>query len=69
MFTSGSLSSADSKSSFLFYSHLANVAIHSLQVKGSPPEVAHARLQFFNNIQVVLASGMKLLGITPVNKM
>ncbi|XP_066461295.1 probable arginine--tRNA ligase, mitochondrial isoform X2 [Eleutherodactylus coqui] len=49
--------------------HLANVAIHSLQVKGSPPEVAHARLQFFNNIQVVLASGMKLLGITPVNKM
>ncbi|KAG8582185.1 hypothetical protein GDO81_007948 [Engystomops pustulosus] len=49
--------------------HLANVAHHSLQVKGSTPEVAHARLHFFNTIRVVLASGMQLLGITPVDKM
>ncbi|XP_056422054.1 probable arginine--tRNA ligase, mitochondrial [Hyla sarda] len=49
--------------------HLANVAHHSLHVKGSTQEVAHARLHFFNTIRVVLASGMKLLGITPVDKM
>ncbi|KAM3930609.1 putative arginine--tRNA ligase, mitochondrial [Leptodactylus fuscus] len=49
--------------------HLANVSHHSLEVKGSPPEVAHARLYFFNAIRVVLASGMKLLGIKPVDKM
>ncbi|XP_075718248.1 putative arginine--tRNA ligase, mitochondrial isoform X2 [Rhinoderma darwinii] len=50
-------------------SHLANVAHQSLHVKGSTPEVAHARLHFFNSIRVVLASGMKLLGISPVDKM
>ncbi|XP_040284683.1 probable arginine--tRNA ligase, mitochondrial [Bufo bufo] len=49
--------------------HLANVAHHSLSVKGSSQEVAHARLHFFNTICVVLASGMKLLGITPIDKM
>lgn len=49
--------------------HLANVAHHSLRVKGSIQEVAHARFNFFNAISVVLASGMKLLGITPVDKM
>lgn len=49
--------------------HLANVAHHSLRVKGSTQEVAHARFHFFNAVSVVLASGMKLLGITPVDKM
>ncbi|KAM5165388.1 putative arginine--tRNA ligase, mitochondrial [Mantella aurantiaca] len=50
-------------------SHLVNVAHHSLHVKGSSPDVAHALLFFFNSVRVVLASGMKLLGITPVEKM
>ncbi|XP_018409866.1 PREDICTED: LOW QUALITY PROTEIN: probable arginine--tRNA ligase, mitochondrial [Nanorana parkeri] len=49
--------------------HLVNVAHHSLHVKGSSPDVAHARLLFFNSVRVVLASGMRLLGITPVDKM
>ncbi|XP_068087231.1 probable arginine--tRNA ligase, mitochondrial [Hyperolius riggenbachi] len=49
--------------------HLANVAHHTLRVKESSPEVAHARLLFFYSIQVVLANGMKVLGITPVDKM
>ncbi|XP_073483014.1 probable arginine--tRNA ligase, mitochondrial isoform X1 [Aquarana catesbeiana] len=49
--------------------HLANVAHHSLHVKGSSPDVAHARLLFFNSIRVVLANGMRLLGITPLDKM
>ncbi|XP_073445705.1 probable arginine--tRNA ligase, mitochondrial [Dendrobates tinctorius] len=49
--------------------HLANVAHNSLHVKGSNQEVAHARLHLFSTIRVVLSSGMKLLGITPVDKM
>ncbi|XP_040206016.1 probable arginine--tRNA ligase, mitochondrial isoform X2 [Rana temporaria] len=49
--------------------HLANVAHRSLHVKGSSPDVAHARLLFFNSIRVVLANGMRLLGITPLDKM
>ncbi|KAM4042175.1 putative arginine--tRNA ligase, mitochondrial isoform 1-T1 [Anomaloglossus baeobatrachus] len=49
--------------------HLANVAHNALHVKGSSQEVAHARLYLFNTIRVVLSSGMKLLGITPVDKM
>ncbi|KAM9315999.1 putative arginine--tRNA ligase, mitochondrial [Gastrophryne carolinensis] len=49
--------------------HLVNVAHHSLPVKGSSSEVAHARLHFFNSVRAVLASGMRLLGISPVNKM
>ncbi|KAM4695512.1 putative arginine--tRNA ligase, mitochondrial isoform 2-T2 [Discoglossus pictus] len=49
--------------------HLASVAHRTLHVKGSTPEVAHARLCFFNNVRMVLSSGMKLLGITPVANM
>ncbi|XP_077343403.1 putative arginine--tRNA ligase, mitochondrial isoform X1 [Lithobates pipiens] len=49
--------------------HLANLAHHSLRVKESSPDVAHARLLFFNSIRVVLANGMRLLGITPLDKM
>ncbi|MEE6476270.1 hypothetical protein FKM82_011030 [Ascaphus truei] len=49
--------------------HLAAVAHRTLHVKGSPPHVAQARLLLFNCVRVVLASGMKLLGITPVIKM
>ncbi|CAH2249405.1 probable arginine--tRNA ligase, mitochondrial isoform X1 [Pelobates cultripes] len=49
--------------------HLANVAHRALPVKGSTSEVAQARLLFFNNVQMVLANTMKLLGITPVTNM
>ncbi|KAG8444783.1 hypothetical protein GDO86_009814 [Hymenochirus boettgeri] len=49
--------------------HLANVAHRTMHVKGSSPEVARARLLFFNNIQMILGNGMRLLGITPVNNM
>ncbi|XP_063773004.1 probable arginine--tRNA ligase, mitochondrial [Pseudophryne corroboree] len=49
--------------------HLANVAHHSLHVIGNTAEVTHARLHFFNSIRIVLANGMRLLGITPVDKM
>ncbi|KAJ7341720.1 hypothetical protein JRQ81_006547 [Phrynocephalus forsythii] len=50
-------------------SHLAAAAHKRLLVKGSPPELAEARLCLFQAVRSVLASGMKLLGIMPVNKM
>ncbi|XP_043925073.1 probable arginine--tRNA ligase, mitochondrial [Protopterus annectens] len=49
--------------------HLLAVAHKSLTVKGSTPEVAQTRLYLFRAGQLVLANGMKLLGITPVDKM
>ncbi|NXF73845.1 SYRM protein, partial [Sclerurus mexicanus] len=53
----------------LTLSHLASVAHKTLPVKGSAPEVAQARLCLFEAARLVLASGMKLLGITPVTQM
>nr|XP_060608990.1 probable arginine--tRNA ligase, mitochondrial isoform X1 [Anolis sagrei ordinatus] len=50
-------------------SHLTAVAHKKLPVKGSVPELAEARLCLFQAVRTVLGSGMKLLGITPVNKM
>ncbi|NXX84936.1 SYRM protein, partial [Urocolius indicus] len=53
----------------LTLSHLAAVAHKALPVKGSTPEVAQARLCLFHATRLVLASGMELLGITPVTQM
>ncbi|NXU87745.1 SYRM protein, partial [Xiphorhynchus elegans] len=53
----------------LTLSHLAAVAHKTLPVKGSAPEVAQARLCLFEAARLVLANGMKLLGITPVTQM
>ncbi|XP_006902093.1 PREDICTED: probable arginine--tRNA ligase, mitochondrial [Elephantulus edwardii] len=53
----------------LTLSHLAAVAHKTLQIKGSPPEVAGVRLHLFKAVRSVLNSGMKLLGITPVSRM
>ncbi|XP_036438411.1 probable arginine--tRNA ligase, mitochondrial [Colossoma macropomum] len=50
-------------------SHLAASAHRELPVKGSPAEVAQARLRLFSCTCSVLANGMKILGITPVDKM
>lgn len=49
--------------------HLIAAAHKELPVKGSPAKVAQARLRLFRGSRSVLASGMQLLGITPVNKM
>uniref|UniRef100_W5NJW8 Probable arginine--tRNA ligase, mitochondrial n=1 Tax=Lepisosteus oculatus TaxID=7918 RepID=W5NJW8_LEPOC len=48
---------------------LVAVAHKTLPVKGSPPAVAQARLQLFRSTCIVLASGLRILGITPVEKM
>ncbi|XP_062427015.1 probable arginine--tRNA ligase, mitochondrial isoform X2 [Rhea pennata] len=53
----------------LTLSHLAAVAHKTLLVKGSTPERAQARLCLFQAARLVLANGMKLLGITPVTQM
>ncbi|XP_042299194.1 probable arginine--tRNA ligase, mitochondrial isoform X2 [Sceloporus undulatus] len=50
-------------------SHLTAAAHKRLHVKGSIPELAEARLCLFQAVRTILGSGMKLLGITPVNKM
>ncbi|KFP86672.1 hypothetical protein N311_03850, partial [Apaloderma vittatum] len=53
----------------LTLSHLAAVAHKNLPVRGSSPELAQARLCLFQAVRLVLANGMKLLGITPVTQM
>ncbi|XP_056150625.1 probable arginine--tRNA ligase, mitochondrial [Lampris incognitus] len=49
--------------------HLVASAHKELPVKGSPDEVAQARLRLFRGACSVLASGMRILGIIPVDKM
>ncbi|KAG7509240.1 putative arginine-tRNA ligase, mitochondrial [Solea senegalensis] len=49
--------------------HLSAKAHRELPVKGSPHDVAQARLRLFGASCSVLASGMMILGITPVEKM
>ncbi|KAL7388170.1 hypothetical protein ABVT39_008510 [Epinephelus coioides] len=49
--------------------HLVAVAHRELPVKGSPQDVAQARLRLFSGACSVLANGMRILGITPVDKM
>ncbi|XP_067272720.1 probable arginine--tRNA ligase, mitochondrial [Pseudorasbora parva] len=50
-------------------SHLVASAHRELPVKGSPAETAQARLCLFSAVRSVLANGMRILGITPVEKM
>ncbi|KAK7906630.1 hypothetical protein WMY93_015242 [Mugilogobius chulae] len=50
-------------------SHLTASAHRELPVRGSPAHVAQARRRLFTAACSVLASGMKLLGVTPVSRM
>uniref|UniRef100_H3DG60 Probable arginine--tRNA ligase, mitochondrial n=1 Tax=Tetraodon nigroviridis TaxID=99883 RepID=H3DG60_TETNG len=50
-------------------SHLIASAHRELPVKGSSQEVAQARLRLFGAARSVLASGMSILGIAPVERM
>lgn len=49
-------------------SHLVASAHRELPVKGSPAATAQARLCLFSSVRSVLANGMRILGITPVEK-
>ncbi|XP_066533280.1 probable arginine--tRNA ligase, mitochondrial isoform X2 [Hoplias malabaricus] len=53
----------------LTLSHLAASALRELQVKGSDEGVAQARLRLFSGTRSVLGSGMRILGIRPVERM
>ncbi|KAG7266885.1 hypothetical protein CRUP_027948 [Coryphaenoides rupestris] len=50
-------------------SHLVASALRELPVKGSPDRVAQARLRLFSGACIVLANGMRILGLRPVEKM
>ncbi|CAN0148190.1 putative arginine--tRNA ligase, mitochondrial [Lampetra fluviatilis] len=55
---------------FLFtLSRLAAVAHRNLPVKGMPSDLAQARLHLFAAARSVLARGLRLLGIVPVDRM
>ncbi|KAI3363682.1 hypothetical protein L3Q82_001306 [Scortum barcoo] len=49
--------------------HLIASAHRELPVKGSSQDVAQARIRLFSGACSVLANGMRILGITPVDKM
>ncbi|XP_057209583.1 probable arginine--tRNA ligase, mitochondrial isoform X2 [Triplophysa rosa] len=49
--------------------HLVSSAHRELSVKGSSLEVAQARLCLFSAARSLLANGMRILGVTPVDKM
>ncbi|KAG7331887.1 hypothetical protein KOW79_005856 [Hemibagrus wyckioides] len=53
----------------LMLCHLVSSAHRHLPVKGSATDVAQARLRLFSGTCSVLASGMKILGVCPVEKM
>jgi arginyl-tRNA synthetase len=46
-----------------------NSAFVQLQVKGSEQKLAEARLVLFESGRIVLNTGMKLLGLQPVERM
>lgn len=49
--------------------HLASTAYETLIVKGVEPELAKARYAVYLAVQTVLANGMRLLGLTPLERM
>ena len=49
--------------------HLASTAYETLIVKGAEPEVAKARYAVYLAVQTVLANGMRLLGLSPLERM
>lgn len=49
--------------------HLSNQAHRELLVKGQPEDLAQARLLLFHCTQQVLANGLRLVGVPPLDKM
>ncbi|KAK0168759.1 hypothetical protein PV327_002529 [Microctonus hyperodae] len=55
---------------YLFHlSHTVNKALKELRVKSEPEDVASQRLLLFHVAKNVLNTGMKLIGLVPLNKM
>ena len=51
------------------FSSAISKALKVLRVKGEPTELANQRLLLMHTARKVLAQGMRLLGLTPLNKM
>ena len=49
--------------------HLASTAYETLIVKGAESEIGKARYAVYLAVQTVLANGMHLLGLTPLERM
>lgn len=49
--------------------HLASTAYETMIVKGAEPGLAKARYAVYHAVQTVLANGMRLLGLTPLERM
>lgn len=45
------------------------MAWHKLTIKNQPSDLANQRLLLFRVAKMILAQGMKLLGLTPLKKM
>ncbi len=55
--------------SYLFrMTHLLSSSYDHLQIVGSAPELARARLALYESARQVLSIGMRLLGLTPVER-
>ncbi|XP_076237598.1 arginyl-tRNA synthetase, mitochondrial [Calliopsis andreniformis] len=50
-------------------SNAVNKALKTLRIKGEPSDIGSQRLLLFHTAKVILAEGMKLLGLTPLEKM
>ena len=49
--------------------HVISSSYDVLQVVGSEPELLKARMALYNRARIVLYNGMKLLGLSPVERM
>jgi arginyl-tRNA synthetase len=70
VYTSLKVSEPSTIVTYLFkMTHLASTAYEVLNVKGAEPEVAKARYAVYLAVKTVLANGMRLLGLTPLERM
>ena len=52
-----------------FFSKAINMAWHKLTVKNGSKDLGNQRLLLFHTAKIILGQGMKLLGLTPLEKM
>lgn len=49
--------------------HVLSSSYDHLKILGSEPEVQKARMALYDAARIVISNGMRLLGLTPVNRM
>jgi len=70
VYTSLKVSEPSTVVTYLFkMTHLASTCYETLVVKGAEPQVAKARYAVYLSVKTVLANGMRLLGLTPLERM